>query len=184
MAKFNIDYVTAGENQTALTPQLAEAIRERFDAVRENRFELYTLAAGIRKRYLSEKTVKYEPEFEQWYKKHKMDECFGSDANFLRYAAAGDVVVYTSQQTSNPEGYLRQLPVSVGALYECSLILNTRKTGKEDFIRCLTQYPTRTSVSQSPDDWGNRIGKKVIHPKATAADIRNWRRKWENPRHP
>ena len=64
-AKFNIDYVAAGENQTVLTPQLAEAIRQRFDADRENRFELYALAAGIRKRYLNKKKNAYEPEFEK-----------------------------------------------------------------------------------------------------------------------
>lgn len=181
MAKFNTDYVAAGANKTELTPELAEDIRQRFDADRENRFELYVLAAGIRKRYIDKRTKAYQPHFQAWYEKHKMAECFGSLANFTRYAAAGDVVIHTSQRTSNPEGYLRQLPVSVGALYECSQILNTRKTGKDDFIRCLNMYPTRTSLEQSPDDWGNRAGKKVIHSKATEADIRNWRRKWENP---
>jgi hypothetical protein len=131
--RFSTDYVLPGENRVALTPELAETIRDRFDADRENRFELFVLAAGIRKRYLDKKTKTYETEFEAWYKKHDMGECFGSLPNFTRYAAAGDVVIHTSQKTSDPEKYLRQLPVSTGALYECSQILNTRKTGKDDF---------------------------------------------------
>ena len=180
-APFKTDFQIPGSNRIALSDALADEIRERFNADRQNRFELFVLAAGLRKKYLNAKTREYAPEFQSWYRGEKMDELFGSLSNFTKYASAGDVVAYTANKTSDPEKYLKQLPVSVGALYEISQILGPRGRNKSTFILCMTQHPTRTSVDQSPDDWGNRRGRKVIHPRATEADIRNWRRNWENP---
>ena len=91
-----------GANRIALSSELAEEIKDRFDVVRENRFQLFLLAAGLRKKHLNKKTGEYAPEFQGWYEKHKMDEVFGQLPNFTKYASAGDVIDYVDRHTSNP----------------------------------------------------------------------------------
>jgi hypothetical protein len=57
------DYLIPGGNRITFSNQLADEIKERFAADRENRFQLFLLAAGLRKKYLNKKTKEYTKEF-------------------------------------------------------------------------------------------------------------------------
>ena len=89
-----IDYRIPGGNRITVSNQLADEIKKRFAADRENRFQLFLLAAGLRKKYLNKRTNKYTKEFVSWMKVEQLDELFGSLSNFTKYAAAGDVVAF------------------------------------------------------------------------------------------
>jgi hypothetical protein len=168
-----------GANRIALSSELAEEIKDRFDVVRENRFQLFLLAAGLRKQHLNKKTGEYAPEFQGWYEKHKMDAVFGQLPNFTKYASAGDVIDYVDRHTSNPEKYLKRLPVSPGALYEISQIL-TDKNGKDAFNVCLHFTAKRKSLDEPKSEWTTRY-PALIRPNTTAPMVRNWRRQWNDP---
>ena len=146
------DYRLPGSNRITFSNQLADEIRERFAADRDNRFQLFLLAAGLRKKYLNKKTKEYDKGFLDWLKAEQLEELFGSLANFTKYAAAGDVVDYVASKTSNPVKSLKQLPLSIGALYEISQIL-TGKKGKDTFKLCLNFTASRKSLSEPRYEW-------------------------------
>ena len=50
MAKSN--YGIPGSNRVTLGNELVQEIRQRFEHDRENRFQLYLLSSGIRRKYL------------------------------------------------------------------------------------------------------------------------------------
>ena len=177
-----VDYRIPGSNQITLSNELADEIRERFQIDRDNRFQLFLLAAGLRKKYLDEKTNQYADEFNDWFNTQELKGLFGSLANFTKYASAGDVVAYTAKNTSNPDKFLKQLPVSIGALYEISQIL-TDKDGKELFRRCLHFTTTRKSIDEPKHDWKDS-GVPLIRADISEAKIRQWRKDWENPPQP
>jgi hypothetical protein len=168
-----------GANRIALSSELAEEIKDRFDVVRENRFQLFLLAAGLRKKHLNKKTNEYAPDFLGWYNKHKMDALFGQLPNFTKYASAGDVVDYVDRHTSNPEKYLKQLPTSLSALYELSLLLGD-KQGKDAFNICLHFTAKRGSLDEQKSEWKTQR-PALIRSNTTAPMVRNWRRNWNNP---
>jgi hypothetical protein len=168
-----------GANRIALSPELAEEIKNRFDVVRVNKFQIFLLAAGLRKKYLNKKTNEYAPEFQGWYKKNKMDALFGQLPNFTKYASAGDVIDYVDRHTSNPEKYLKQLPTSMGALYELSLMLSD-KNGKDAFSICLHFTPKRKLLDEPKSEWSTQR-PALIRSNTTEAMVRNWRRNWNNP---
>jgi len=56
--KLATDYIMPGANRLALTSQLADEIRTHFKIDRENRCQLYVLAAGLRKQHLTRKGPK------------------------------------------------------------------------------------------------------------------------------
>lgn len=180
-----LHYRIPGHNQVALTEQLAQRLQTFVAKDRENRFQLCLLAGGIRNAYLDKKTKKYTDEFSRWYKKNKLDGLFGSLANFTKYALSGEVIAYVATKTSDPEKYLKQLPSSVGALYEIAAV--DTESGKkilgdhETAILCLNHRPSRTSRSQPKHEWGYAAGKTVIHQHATEAEIHQWKRNWFNP---
>jgi len=173
------DYRIPGGNRITFSNQLADEIKERFAADRGNRFQLFLLAAGLRKKYLNKTTKEYTKEFVGWMKAMQLDELFGSLSNFTKYAAAGDVVAYVATNTSNPEKYLKRLPLSVGTLYEISQILKD-KNGKETFKVCLHFTAKRKSLSQPKHEWTTKT-PALISPKTSEAVVRNWRRQWNDP---
>jgi hypothetical protein len=172
------NYQIPGHNQVSLTDELANEIRERFARDRDNRFRLFLIAAGLRNRYLDKKTKSYVKEFDTWYKREKFQDYFGTLANFTKYASAGDVVAYISETYGDETPkFLKQIPTSVGAMYEASQIL----TYDNDLMNlCLRFTVKRTSVDQPKDQW---VSKKpaLLNPHATEAQIRTWRRNWLNP---
>lgn len=173
----NPRYEMPGDNRIALSTNLAEEIRKRFEKDRENRFKLYVLAAGIRAKYLDTITGNYTADFQSWYKSNKMKELFGSLQNFTKYAMAGEVVHFVDTQTSNPEKYLQQLPLSVGALYELSMIL---KQSEDTFNVCLHFTPSRKSLDAPKNDWTTKR-PPLINNNVTEQKIRLWRQRWNNP---
>lgn len=173
------DYRMPGGNRITVSSHLADEIKKRFAADRENRFQLFLLAAGLRKKYLNKRTNKYTKEFVSWMKVEQLDELFGSLSNFTKYAAAGDVVAYVAKNTSNPAKYLKRLPLSVGTLYEVSQILKD-KNGKETFKVCLEFTAKRKSLSEPKYEWSTKL-PALISPRTSEAVVRNWRREWNDP---
>jgi hypothetical protein len=106
-----------------------------------------------------------------------MKNFFGSIANFTKYASAGDVVSYVAASTSSPDKYLSQLPVSVGALYELSMVL---KSNEDAFKLCLQFTASRKAVDEPKFDWKTKK-PPLISPNVTEQAVRVWRQKWENP---
>lgn len=170
-------YQVPGDNEVTLSKELEERLKTHFHSDRTNRFQLYVLSSGIRKKYLDPITQKYSSQFIKWYNSTGMDKLFGSIANFTKYASAGDVVDFVATKTSNPEKYLNQLPVSVGALYEISMIL---KASEETFKLCLQFTASRKTIDEPKFDWKTKK-PALINPKVTEQAVRTWRQKWENP---
>ena len=50
-----LEYAIPGSNGISLDKKLADQIRKHFNTDRENRFQLFLLAAGIRNKYLNKK---------------------------------------------------------------------------------------------------------------------------------
>lgn len=166
-----------GRSEVALTNELAKGIRDRFNKDRENRFQIYLIAAGLRKRYLNKRTKEYSDEFREWFDKH-LKKLFGSLPNFTKYASAGDVVAYVAANTSDPDKYLDQLPLSVGTLYEISQIL----TGNgEDIFKLCLQYTAKRKSKNSPKHEWTTKRPPLINAHQTESKVRIWRHLWDNP---
>ena len=110
------DYSFRGDNRITLTDDLVNEIRDQFINDRNNRFQIFILSSSIRRKYLDKKTKKYKKEFEDWYKKNKLDEYYGSLSNFTKYCGCGDVVNWIGTKSDDPQKFLQQLPLSVGSL--------------------------------------------------------------------
>ena len=182
--KLKTDFILPGANAVVLTTELADQLVDHMIADKQNRFSSYVLAAGIRKAHRDKKTDIYSDEFHHWYDENELDQVFGDAPNFSKFASAGDVVAHVSKM-DDAERYMKQLPVSKGALYACSFILQPRKKPRAkyelEFKRCLMMHPTRKSVDEPQHEWGNKGKTPVIHPRATELEIRQWLRNWENP---
>ena len=163
--------------RVTISESLENEIKTRFQQDRDNRFQLFLLSSGIRNKYLNKKTNKYSDEFLKWYKTSGMVDLYGSIPNFTKYSSSGDVVHYVGNQTSDPEKYLKKLPLSVGSLYEISMIL---KMSEDLFKVCLHFTPTRKSVDDPKHEWVTKR-PSLINKNSSELKIRTWRRKWENP---
>lgn len=173
-------YSIPGANSVTLNDALAKRIKKHFAGERENRFQVFLLAAGIRKRYLSKNGEKeqYDDAFRDWYRKNEMGKLFGQLPNFTRYALSGEVVAHVAKNVNNPQRYLDQLPLSRSALYAVSQLLQRDK----DMIDvCLKTHPTRRSLNEARSDWGSNGEGPLIHPHATQSDIENFIERWFNP---
>lgn len=170
-------YQVPGDNEVTLSKELEERLKAHFQSDRTNRFQLYVLSSGIRRKYLDPITQKYSSQFIKWYNATGMDKLFGSISNFTKYASAGDVIHFVATKTSNPEKYLNQLPVSVGALYEISMIL---KSSEDAFNVCLHYTASRKSVNEPKFEWKTKK-PALIAPRVTEQKVRTWRQNWENP---
>ena len=172
-----MSYRFRGHNRINLNDELENEIKERFDNDRENRFQLFLLSSSIRRKYLDKETNQYSKEFQKWYSDKKLNEYYGSLSNFTKYCGCGDVVNYIGTKTTDPQKYLKQLPLSVGSLYELSMVLKDDK----DLFNILLHYtPKRKSVDEPKFDW---ITKRppLIRSNQTEKSVRDWRQKWENP---
>ena len=58
------DYRIHGSNRATLGNELVQEIRQQFQDDRENRFQLYLLSSGIRRKYLGKKSGNYSDEFQ------------------------------------------------------------------------------------------------------------------------
>jgi hypothetical protein len=171
------DYQIPGDNQITLSKELEADLRNRFKKDRDNRFHIYLIASGIRRKYLDVATGAYSSEFQKWYKSAKMADLFGSLQNFTKYAMSGEVVNHVGTKTSNPEKYLQNLPLVVGSLYELSMIL---KQDEDLFNVCLHFTPRRKTTDEPKHEW-KTTKPALITPSATEQKIRAWRQQWNNP---
>ena len=68
------DFILPGANAVVLTTELADQLVDCMIAEKENRFELYVLAAGIRRAHLTMKTgtgeYTYSDKFRSCYRKN------------------------------------------------------------------------------------------------------------------
>ena len=163
--------------RVTISESLENEIKTRFQRDRDNRFQLFLLSSGIRNKYLDKRTKKYSDQFLKWYKTSGMEDLYGSIPNFTKYSSCGDVVHFVGTKTSDPEKYLKKLPLSVGSLYEISMIL---KMSEDLFKVCLHFTPTRKSVDDPKHEWVTKR-PSLINKNSSELKIRTWRRKWENP---
>lgn len=173
----DLQYQIRGGNQITLSDALEREIKDRYQRSREDRFQLHLLSSALRNKYLNRKTNSYSEEFQKWYSDRGMTKIFGSLSNFTKHCGGGDVINWVGTKTSDPQKYLNQLPTSVGALYELSIILKS----DEDLFKLILQFtPNRKSIDEPKYDW---VTKKppLISNDVTEEKLRNWRRKWENP---
>jgi hypothetical protein len=179
----SLRYSIPGDNTLSLTDGLASTIRKHFAADRENRFQLFLLASGIRRRYLKKKGKKeeYDDKFRDWYVKHNMETLFGQLANFTKYAMAGEVVAHTASRVKDPEKRLQQLPTSLRAMYAAAQLLQQDRNLYEV---CLKIHPTRKSVDEPQTEWGAKDGGPLIHPHATSEEIDTFVERWFRTQQP
>lgn len=177
-----LEYAIPGSNGISLDKKLADQIRKHFNTDRENRFQLFLLAAGIRNKYLNKKTGHYSGDFDDWFRKNKMEDVYGGVKNFIKYASAGDVVAHTAFNTSDPEKYLQQLPISLRALYEISFILKGSIEKKNNwFLLCLNhrQFIKLENGKEVPTRDKSTI--PLINKHVTAPEIKAWLENRNNP---
>jgi len=172
-----LDYRIWGSNRVSLSDQMEKEIKDRFQLDRENRFQLFLLSSGLRNKYLDKKTKNYSKEFQKWYEEKGMKDLYGSLSNFTKYCSCGDVVSYVGTKTNDPQKYLNQLPLSVGSLYELSMILKEDK----DLFKILLHFtPKRKSIDEPKYDWVTKR-PPLINKNSTEQKIRSWRQNWNNP---
>ncbi len=171
------DYSYRGHNRINLSNELVNEIKERFTKDRENRFQIFVLSTSIRKKYLDKKTKKYSKEFENWYQKNNLNEYYGSLSNFTKYCGCGEVVNWVGTKSDEPQKYLKQLPLSVGSLYELSMVLKKDK----DLFELLFYYtPKRKTIDEPKVQWETKR-PPLINVNSTEQKIRMWRQRFDNP---
>lgn len=171
-------YRMPGDNAITLSDELAKEIKSRFQRDRDNRFKLFVLSHGIRKKYLDPVSNDYSQEFHEWYATSGVGDLFGKLANFTKYASAGEVVEYVATKTRKPVEDLAKLPVSLRALYEVSLIL---KLDADVFKTCLRFTPTRKTIGAPKHEWKTKNTDPLIHPDVSSIALAAWRKRWEEP---
>lgn len=178
----HLEYAIPGSNGISLDKKLADQIRKHFNTDRQNRFQLFLLAAGIRNKYLDKKKREYSKDFDEWFRKHKMEDVYGGITNFIKYASAGDVVAHTAFNTSDPEKYLQQLPTSLRALYEISFILKLSIEKKNNwFLLCLTHRQFIKLENGKEVSTRDKSTVPLINRHVTAPEIRAWLENRNNP---
>ncbi len=175
-------YSIPGDNSIALTDALANTIRKHFASDRENRFQLFLLAAGIRKRYLKKKGEReeYDDTFREWYQQNAMEKLFGQLPNLTKYGFAGEVIAHTASMKDGDK-YLSQLPTSMRALYSASQLL---QRDRKIFEICLKTHPTRKSADEPNTEWGSKGNGPLIHSHATSDEIDDFATRWFNVQQP
>jgi hypothetical protein len=171
------DYSYRGHNRINLSDDLVNEIKDKFTKDRENRFQIFLLSTSIRKKYLDKKTNKYSKEFEDWYKKNNLNEYYGSLSNFTKYCGCGEVVNWVGTKSDEPQKYLKQLPLSVGSLYELSMVLKKDK----DLFELLFYYtPKRKTIDEPKVQWETKR-PPLISINSTEQKIRMWRQRFDDP---
>ena len=161
-------------NKIPLNKELADKIEGLLGNIRTSVVELATIAASIRNQYLDATGKKYDGDFQAFWKNYGMEKNFGSQANFTKYASAGDAIGMVKAQY---EQYESRLPITLTALYEFSQL------DQEEMELCLSSTFSRTEVTSDRTKWKSpKKPKPLITPSTQAAAIKSWRTKWRNPK--
>jgi hypothetical protein len=159
----------AGTNKITLDKELVDELKGYQKRIRENTVSIARKAFQIRSQYISADGRKYDENFEKWWSTHNLDSVFGKRANFTKWASSGEAI-----EKSVIEGHDERMPTTLTALYEIAQLRPEEvKLGLQDTY-------TRTSLTEDPK--GNKKPKPLIHPEATAAEIRSWRKRWRSPK--
>jgi hypothetical protein len=126
-------------------------------------------AYEVRSQYLSADGRKYDSEFERWWDVHNLTKVFGNRANFTKWASAGKALA-----EAKFDKYSDRMPTTLTALYEVSQLTH------DEVKLCLENRFTRTSLTDEPK--GLKTPAPVIHPEATASEIKSWRKRWREPK--
>ena len=156
-------------NKIALDAGLVHRFKTLYTNLQRGASELEALAYNVRLQYLLADASKYDPAFEKWWCDFEMNKVFGSRANFTRYAAAGEAM-----ERAEINKHADRMPITLSARYEVSLLT------AEEIARCLENRYTRSAVGAEPT--APKKPAPVIHPNATAKEIRNWKKRWRNPK--
>lgn len=156
-------------NKTPLDRALVDEFVTFQQNIRENTISMAQKAFEIRSEYLSADGRKYDEEFEKWWSGYKLDTIFGKRANFTKWASAGEALEHAKIGE-----YRDRLPTTLTALYEVSQLT------PDELTLCIQDRYMRTSLTDQPK--GSRKPSPLIHPEATAAEIKSWRTKWRNPK--
>lgn len=156
-------------NKIALNQELVEAIRQSHNKSREGIIEVAQKAYGLRAQYLREDDGKrYAPEFETWWSTYNLKGIFGSRSNFTKYANAGEALA-----TAKVHKYMDRLPITLTALDEVFHMT------PDEVAKCLENRYTRDTMEAEPK--APRTPSPVIHPNATAKELKGWLKRWRNP---
>ena len=158
MIRSNYEYQIPDIKDLELVEGLTARLKDLWGEARENSYQIYLYAAGLRNRYLDKKTNKYSDDFLQWYEAKELAKLFGKISSFTKYASAGDVVNYIGQQYKNGK-YIENIPLSRSSLYELSLLIDE-----------MTETQLEKLFFAGGDD-----NEPLIHPSATTSDFSNYR---------
>jgi hypothetical protein len=164
-------------NVSQLNQALADELVELSGKIRTSVIVLAEKASNLRNEYLSSDGTSYDAKFQKFWKTYSLEKRFGSLSSFTKYANVGDFREKIGARYIQHE---KQLPTSMTALYECSLL------DDDELDLCLTDTWVRTEPTPDRAKWKRKGSKPrpVITPEATAASIKSWRDKWRNPKIP
>jgi hypothetical protein len=161
--------------EVPLSEQLVKVIKTHHQKSREHLFHLCMIAYGLRRHNLISNRGKrggnaqgkeLKPEFRVWYEKHHLEEVYGKEMNFIKYAMSGRLLSYVAWQLDRK--YIEHLPSSLTALYTCSQLL--LKQGHT------TTYAKRKRFSDlliKKIKDGSGVSTTKINKQSTRADIEN-----------
>ena len=155
-------------NKIPLTADLVAELKGYQKNIRENTIAMALKAWAVRSQYLSEDGRKYDSEFETWWSSNKLNSVLGGRSNFTKLASGGEAF-----ENAKFDKYSDRMPSTLAALYEVSLLT------RDELKLCVHDRYSRTSLTGAPK--GNKTPSPLNHPEVTAAEIRNWRKKWRNP---
>lgn len=141
---------------------------------RASLFELCDVATQIRQKHLLPCGTKYNKKFHQFWQAYKMQEIFGSLANFTKYACAGATI--EEVKTQYPKA-LRRLPTSLTSLYELSLLKPEEKSLCLSGEESICGEVVLADVSPATND--NTCLK--IKSTTTALEIKKWKTSYRRP---
>jgi hypothetical protein len=155
-------------NKIPLNKETATEIRQLRKNIRDNLIELIEKAHNIRMQHLGENGKGYDADFHRWWRNENMKTEFGELPNFTKYAAAGE-----EWEKGGLHGYRDKLPLTLNGLYEVFLC------NPDEVKLALQNTFTKESLTAKPTS--PMRPKPVIHPEATARQIRRWRERWRDP---
>ncbi len=161
--------------EVPLNEQLVKIIKTHHQKSREHLFHLCMIAYGLRRHNLisnkgnrggNAQGKELKPEFKMWYEKHHLDEVYGKEANFTKYAMSGRLLSYVAWQVDKK--YIEHLPNSLTALYACSQLLweqgdTTTDAKRKRFADLL--------IKKVKD--GSGVSTTKINKQSTRVDIEN-----------
>lgn len=141
----------------------------------KNDIEMCIAAAKIKTKGNATSGKGMSKTFRDWWKKHGLDQVFGSKSTFYRYAEIG-TFLGDLEKNKRLKKHIAQLPPSVTALKAiCDLT-------EEEFELCLKDTYKRDSIDgEAKLDRKGKNPKPLINPGVKASQIKAWHKKWTNP---